>query len=296
MLPVVTNTSSFAVVAHRGGTNFSPVPDSLTTVGGKSHIVIPTNTWSILRSTAPSAPIKLSTNITLARDVGVTCGSANQGVNARLFCKVDSSPMQWDKRRLEYCTRVRIGFEATDGPSERLPAVAVHLQTHNLSLEDETNRVFTLHEPGINASVPVSIFTDKFETDASILASTDVGEQNFLIEIEKLGLWGMITQLCPGPTLFLVMVGSAGGGFLQFRRTRKSGKRAKAWYWILIEGLVAGPIILALVVGLGVNLPIGRVGASTLASPWAWLAISAIGGYGGARLFESMAIKPPRPA
>src|SRR5215470_14453599 len=44
MLPVVTNTSNFAVVAHRGGTNFSPVPDSLTTVGGKSHIVVPTNT------------------------------------------------------------------------------------------------------------------------------------------------------------------------------------------------------------------------------------------------------------
>jgi hypothetical protein len=161
-------------------------------------------------------------------------------------------------------------------------------------LEDATNHVLTIHSPGIEGSVPVGVLADKFSSGAQLTASTEIGESECVIEIQRLGLWDMIIQIVPGPILFLILLGSGGGGSL--RSFWPKAPVGQAWYWCLLEGLLAGPLVVAVVLGLGIKLPIGEIPAHILSNPLALIGLSAIGGFGGAAFFSKITGTEGKPA
>ncbi len=285
LLPILKEGTNLDV-AHRVGANVVPMAGGLINISGRPHAVAASDRWTVLRSSEPARPRSLSTNQILGRDLGVIATSPGKAAHARLLMKIDDVPMPWKPNYLKYRTTIRVGFAPTNvDPSANLPAVSVHLRATDVNLENDADHILTVQTPGLGGARAVPVFATDYSTNASITASTDIGEETFLIQIRPLGFLGMFTQIFPGPVLVLIGIGAGLGGAL------RAFKREQKWYWCILEGIIAGALLVAVVAGLGIKLPIGQIPAQALTHPLGLFALAGIGGYGGATLFEKMIAK-----
>jgi hypothetical protein len=262
------------VLQHTTGTNFvTTKPDHNGNV-----VVSNANAWSFIRS-APPKTIRLSTKLVAAVDQGLS--PDNQ--TARLVAYLDTDLLKWNKDKHQFETTLHIGY--TNQSKSNVEGVSIHLETHGVEV---SNHVIEPKQE--NLLTPVTVYSATSSSNAWIDASGNiVAGQRFEIAMEPVTFSNQtITDLFrgtfSGPVIFLMVVGSGAGGILRAFRARKS---RHPWYWHMGQACIAGPLIVALVVGLGVSLPIGSA-KNVLTSPWTLLAVAAVGGFGGAALFAKL--------
>jgi hypothetical protein len=294
LVPALTNLAPETFdVRIREGAALVTVTDAMTTFQGRTHLSVPTNavaTNAVLFVTPKSAVtdrFRLSTNrMFLPGQVILPLPESQRRpgeevVSGQLYIEAERF-MGWQPDEHAYATTLWVGLASTNSPALARRLLPLTVRFASDILKWDTNEV-VVSSPGTGGEQPLNIRADRYRPAASLTARSDLGQHTIDIPFDRLGLLGWVRLLFPIPVLFAVLAGGVAGGLL--RSFHPARKHRSEWYWLLVEGLLAGVVLVALASsGLAV-LP-HPVAPGLAGSVLGAFALAALGGYYGTRLID----------
>jgi lipopolysaccharide export LptBFGC system permease protein LptF len=98
------------------------------------------------------------------------------------------------------------------------------------------------------------------------------------LQIEKLGILGMVNLMFPMSFLFSTLVGGCIGGVLRLFKLRR--KERAEWYWLVSEGMLVGLVFVA-ALSAGIGSVTGTLSPAVVGSEVGAFAIAALSGFVG---------------
>lgn len=272
-------------VLVRKGTNFMAATNVLTNVQGRAHLLMPTNQVYLVQSQVRPTRVVASTNqVFLPGDVALNV-SESQSAQGKLYI-VPETHLRWSQKDNAYATTLSIGLASTNAPAlaKRLLPLAVRFRTDRLHWETNLVRI---EEPGIAGEASLRVWSPRFFPQATLYARSELNPEELPIGLtwEKLGAFGFLSLLFPLPVLTAMLLGGATGGAL--RSFKSERKKRNQWYWLILEGILAGFLLVALVRTGLVILPVS-FSPDQLTTLVGALACAGLGGYGGSRFLDKV--------
>jgi hypothetical protein len=273
------------------GDQWKAAPGILSHSGGSTNLEIEPNRVYFLGQRAPARPVAskqpvtnglLSSSLVLmGKSVGGPASSHTEIVSGNLFIRSAREPVTWDAGAKAYQVELKIGFDSTNSAQalQQLFPLAVQLLGSNVSLLPDLIRI---KEPGPSGYQTATVRSVKYTTQALVIAhyeGTDQAtDQICPLQIEKLGILGMVNLLFPMTLLFATVAGGCAGGTLRMFKLRRT--RRAQWYWLLPEGILVGLVFVA-ALSAGLGSATGVLSSSVVGHEAGAFAIAALTGFLG---------------